>query len=280
MLWINEVSAHLFFDGVPDFAYYAFRAVLDYWELVHSGRKAFWGLMIVSSICVTAFLLLLVFLAAIPLVLAFGVTAGRPWSIAPYGHLQRRFKPTLTIASSIEACASLYASTWRTQPHRSRRLARRLRSVESQLLSLHRTCGRLPLRTHRRREIKHHTGLVVASLRQAEARIDRDGNAATVPLAAMLLTVAERIADGRIGALLDEPELDATLQPARDWEPFKLATAAVLIAACATGVSVLKLPDDATTYAIGACGIVVLAMLYGRRVQQFLDLLGVLGGGK
>ncbi|MEU6548546.1 hypothetical protein [Streptomyces sp. NPDC046859] len=146
-------------------------------------------------------------------------------------------------------------------------------------MRLHRTSGRLPVRSHRRQRLKGHAGLVVAALRRAEARIDSDGDAALAPLASLLATIAERVANGRIGALLDEQHFPEDLTPARDLEPLRLAAAAVLVAACAVGVALLPLPDGADAYVIGGCGIVILAVLYGRRVHQFLDVLDVLRGG-
>ncbi|WP_345656593.1 hypothetical protein [Streptomyces siamensis] len=156
-------------------------------------------------------------------------------------------------------------------------MSRSLRAAERQIYALHKSSGYLTLRSHRRKQLKHHAGLVVAALRQAEARLDSDGDAALTTLAAALLKVAERAAVGRIGALLDD-EVSPELTPARDWEPFRLAVAAVLIAACAVALAFLHVPDAAQAYAVGACGVLVLTLIYGRRVQQFLDLLGSLGG--
>ncbi|MGW1796880.1 hypothetical protein ACWCQN_12925 [Streptomyces sp. NPDC001984] len=117
----------------------------------------------------------------------------------------------------------------------------------------------------------------MAALRQAETRIDVDP-AALSELAAMAMTLADRATSGNIGALLDDTQIPEGLTPARDWEFLRLAAAAVLIAAAAVGTSLLDLPDGASTYVVGGCGVVVLTLLYGRRVRQFLDLLGVLGG--
>lgn len=55
--------------------------------------------------------------------------------------------------------------------------------------------------------------------------------------------------------------------------------AALLIAGAAVGITFVDLPAGADTYVMGACGIFVLTLLYGRRVQQFLDLLSTLRGG-
>ncbi|MEU5512589.1 hypothetical protein ACFTZ8_31080 [Streptomyces fungicidicus] len=39
------------------------------------------------------------------------------------------------------------------------------------------------------------------------------------------------------------------------------------------------LPDGADAYVLVGCGIVMLAVLYGRRVHQFFDVVDVIRGG-
>ncbi|MGW1811544.1 hypothetical protein [Streptomyces sp. NPDC002078] len=213
-----------------------------------------------------------------PALIAFGAFLGRPWGLIPSMVQLRRFEPVVTIARSVGYCAQAYAAPWRTRPRQLRHLASSLRATEAVIMSVHRTSGHLPGRSHRRRELKVHAGLVVAALRRAEARVDIDGQDAVPELGGLLITVAERITEGRIGALLDDGHL-TDLTPARDWEPFRLAAAAVLFAASAVGVSLLHLPDGANAYVIGGCGVVILTLLYGRRAYQFLNVLGTVRGG-
>ncbi|MEV7684498.1 hypothetical protein [Streptomyces bungoensis] len=158
-----------------------------------------------------------------------------------------------------------------------RYVGKALRTLEGEIMALHRTSGRLSARSHRRRPLKMHAGLVVAALRHTETRIDVDPTSLS-ELAAMVMTIGERATAGRIGALLDTTHFPEGLTPARDWDFLRLPAAAVLIAAVAVCASLLHLPKDSNTYVIGGSAVVVLTLLYGRRVRQFLDLLGVLGG--
>jgi hypothetical protein len=159
-----------------------------------------------------------------------------------------------------------------------RELATRMRRVEDDILSLYRYSDQLPARSHRRRALKRHAQLVVSQLRQAETRIDREGDAALAPLASLLVKISDRSIEGRLGALLDQDDFDAELTPAHDWEPFRLALSAVLVAGCAIGVGLLSLPNGIDTYVIGGCGVAILALLYGRRVHSLLGLLNTIRG--
>lgn len=214
----------------------------------------------------------------VPLVLAVATVTGRGLSLSKSTRMATRFRSVSAAANAISLCSRARTAGWRKRPKELRRLARALSRVEDEIMRLHRASGQLPVRSHRRHHLKRHAGLVVAALRRAEARVDSDGDAALTLLAALLTAVAERVAEGRIGALLDEQHLPADLTPARDLEPLRLSAAAVLVTACAVGVAFLPLPDGADVYVIGGCGIVILAVLYGRRVHQFLDLLGVIRG--
>ncbi|MFF3466228.1 hypothetical protein ACWCQN_09755 [Streptomyces sp. NPDC001984] len=268
-------------NGVVPATYLAAAAmVTDTWPAAqHSQFKDALGLIAGSVLfaMILAALATAVYLG--PVIWTVATILGRPWSYVRETVLFRRCEPVALCAKAISSCVAVKSASWRRRPRALRHMARALRRVEPEILALHRTTGHLTVRSHRRRQLKQHAGLVVAALRGAEARVDRDGDVALAQLAAMVQTVAERIAVGRIGALLDEEDLDDSLRPVRDWEPFKLVVAALLIAGAAVGINFVHLPAGADTYVIGACGIFVLTLLYGRRVQQFLDLLSTLRGG-
>ncbi|TDT42568.1 hypothetical protein EV562_101538 [Streptomyces sp. BK208] len=280
VLWVDAISTtwvkgRLWFPLKP-FA----QVPVDGWQALRSGHFDTVSETLSTSVvmpCVAAAIFLLFWV--VPPVLAFATSAGRGWSLSRSTRMATRFRSVSATANAISVCARVREARWPKKPRELRRLARALSRVEDEVMRLHRTSGRLPVRSHRRQQLKGHAGLVVAALRRAEARIDCDGDAALAPLASLLAAVAERIADGRIGALLDERHLPEDLTPARDFEPLRLASAAVLVAACAVGAALLPLPEGADAYVIGGCGIVVLVVLYGRRVHQFLDVLGVIRGG-
>ncbi|QIY92980.1 hypothetical protein HEP87_00350 [Streptomyces sp. S1D4-11] len=88
----------------------------------------------------------------------------------------------------------------------------------------------------------------------------------------LLDQVADRYADGRIGALLDEEKL--TGYPAgRDWEALRLAFLAVVIAAGAVGVGFLALSEPVTVVLIASVGVVGVALLYRKNLRQGMGLL-------
>ncbi|MEU6067693.1 hypothetical protein ABZ864_25340 [Streptomyces sp. NPDC047082] len=223
------------------------------------------------------FLAIVLAIVLVPPLSAIGTLLGRPWGLSHNVSLWKRVEPVDKIATALRRCADVQGAGWRHRPFELRCMARALKTVETAIMNVHRSSGHLPTRSHRRRQLKVHAGLVVSALRAAEARVDSHGNEALAELASMLVTVAERSAEGRIGALLDENRL-AGLTPTRDWEPFRLAAAASLIAVAAVCVTLLHLPEAADAYVIGGCGVVILTVLYGPRAYQFLDVLAKVRG--
>ncbi|WP_162931073.1 nuclear transport factor 2 family protein [Streptomyces sporangiiformans] len=74
----------------------------------------------------------------------------------------------------------------------------------------------LPRRGGRVKVVRAHVRRVVKCLDAAEARIDVEGNQALPALVVLLDDVADRYADGRLGALLDEEKL-TEYSAGRDW---------------------------------------------------------------
>lgn len=62
-------------------------------------------------------------------------------------------------------------------------------------------------RRHHERVVKEHSERVVAVLREAEARQDAEPEQALEDLMVLLLTIAERYAEGHVGRLLDDAQL-------------------------------------------------------------------------
>lgn len=214
----------------------------------------------------------------VPIVVAYRTAAGQRWSVSKKMRIWRRFAILACIAQAVAACADVAKAGPVGNPDALRRLSVRMARLEAEVLSLHRSTGALPLKSHRRRRLKNHYRLVVAQMRRAEARVDVEGVAALAPLASLMMKLGERFLVGRTGALLDAEDFDTGVAPVRDWESLRLISAALLIASCAVGVGLLSLPDHVTVYVIGACGVVILSLLYGRRVYDFLGLLSLMRG--
>ncbi|WP_306334619.1 hypothetical protein [Streptomyces sp. KL118A] len=195
-----------------------------------------------------------------------------------YKNVPRQQLPIIVIKGAVSRCTETYCGGTRRAPS-ARALAGAIRVTSRTVTRMHRTSQRLPAHSHRRRQLKRHAGLVVAALRQAEARIDIEGTAAVPELARLLMKIADRYIQGRLGALLDEEELKE-LTPVRDWEPLRIAALAVLIAASAVAVSQVGVPEGARVSVIGACGVLASLLLFGRRVHRGLDLLTQIRGGQ
>ncbi|MFF9364455.1 hypothetical protein [Streptomyces griseoluteus] len=149
--------------------------------------------------------------------------------------------------------------------------------VERCVASAARRQRHLVWRSHRRRALKKHAGLVVAALRAAEAKIDTVGPDALTEVAKILVTIADRYCQGRPGALLDESEL-TDLQPAKDREPLRAAAVAVLIVAMTVGAALFGVAAEAMPVLIGAFGMVAVTVVYGRRARQMTDMIGTIRG--
>ncbi|MCC9154875.1 hypothetical protein LZP81_30965 [Streptomyces parvulus] len=277
VLWLDAIATTWLKGRLwPPLAPFA-QVPIEGWKALRSGNFDTASETLTASILapvVAAVIFLSLWVA--PLVVAAATTAGRGLSLSRSTRMATRFRSISLIATAVSQCARAEGAGWRQRPKKHRRVARALARVEDEIMRLHRTSGYVTPLSHRKRHLKDHAGLVVAALRRAEARIDTEGDAALAPLAALLMTIADRIAEGRIGALLDD--LPADLTPARDREPLRLAVAAILVAACAVGVAFLPMPEGTDVYVIGGCGIVILAVLYGRRVHQLLDVLNVIRG--
>lgn len=98
-------------------------------------------------------------------------------------------------------------------------------------------------RRHHERVVKVHSERVVAALRAAEARQDAEPEKALEDLMVMLLTIAERYAEGHVGRLLDETQLGEDRVAPREGQRFAaVGVSVVALLACA---SLAGLPDSA-----------------------------------
>lgn len=133
-----------------------------------------------------------------------------------------------------------------------------------------------PLR-YQRNELKNHAGKVVAALRSKAARVDADRENGLRELGDLLVGIGDRLAEGRVGALLDEAELEG-LDPVRDREWVRTVAAALLVAAAAIGAAMLRLPAGIAAPLTTLTGIIVLVTLY--RKAGGAETVSLLLGGK
>ncbi|MGR6968108.1 hypothetical protein ACU639_00520 [Streptomyces cynarae] len=191
---------------------------------------------------------------------------------------KRRYELPVVVLSAIKACAAARKVSAEARPLHLRLVASAVSEVSRSVRKAHRTRGTITASSHRRRPLKQHAGVVVAALRAAESRLDTDTDQALTELGSLLLKIAERYVEGRLGQLLDEEEL-AGLQPVPDREPLRLVLAAILFGAGSVGAVFASVPEAAQTYLVGACGLLVLTLVYGRGARRALEVLATLRGG-
>ncbi|MFC8350027.1 hypothetical protein [Streptomyces sp. NPDC057280] len=233
-----------------------------------------WSMPSVNTINIAATLLLATVLVALLR------SAGAPPSTRTkwIDGAARQLFPVVVIKRAVYRCTDTYSRGAR-RADSARALAGAVRVTSRTVNRMHRTSQRLPVRSHRRRQLKHHAGLVVAALRQAEARIDVEGAAAIPELARLLMKIADRYVQGHLGALLDDEELTG-LEAVRDWEALRIAAFVVITVGSAATVSQIGLSESTRDYAIGACGILASVLFFGPRARRGLDLLSQIRGGQ
>ncbi|MFJ6353732.1 hypothetical protein ACIQKB_30350 [Streptomyces sp. NPDC092046] len=100
------------------------------------------------------------------------------------------------------------------------------------------------VRKHHERVVSEHTARVVGALRRAEARQDTDPEQALRELTVLLVTIAERYAEGRVGQLLDEDQI-GDAEPVLPRERLRLAVVGLLVVTLMAGASLAGVPEAA-----------------------------------
>lgn len=218
-----------------------------------------------------------------PIQLAFRARSGR-WSRVPGSRicaLARRYALVSQAASAISACASANRATRERVPEALLAVSRELEAFSDLVLRSQRMRGMVSRRSHRVAKLQNHAGLVVAALRKAEEGLDRDSRDATLThLAEMLLQIADRHAQGRVGQLLDEGHLE-NLEPVKNRETIRIVATTTIVAATLIGANLIGLPDAVIGYLVPAVIVIATITVYGRRASLALNHWGpnANGGG-
>ncbi|WP_327372344.1 hypothetical protein [Streptomyces sp. NBC_01217] len=184
----------------------------------------------------------------------------------------RAFRLLVAALDAVRDCGSVYGAAGPKRTEGLRALAVSMSTVRKNLRRAHRVQGSLPRRGSRVKTVRAHVRRVVKCLDAAEGRIDVDGDCALPALVSLLDHIADRYADGRLAALLDEEKL--TNYPAgRDWEALRLALLAVVIGAGAVGAGFLALSDPVATIFVASVGVLGVALLYRKNLKQGIGLL-------
>ncbi|MFF3460721.1 hypothetical protein ACFYXH_41970 [Streptomyces sp. NPDC002730] len=154
----------------------------------------------------------------------------------------RRCWPTVALLTVAAQCATVLRRWEETQPDcQIPRVS--MQPVEQAIWRAHRT-RRARARQHNERQFKAHAALVVGALRRAEARQDSEPGRALEDLIVMLLTIAERYAEGRIDDLLDADQI-AGVTPAAPRERLRMVVVGLVVVLVMAGAAVLGLPEAA-----------------------------------
>ncbi|MBR8642751.1 hypothetical protein KEF29_34170 [Streptomyces tuirus] len=187
----------------------------------------------------------------------------------------RRVVPFLAVAAQ---AGSAITQTRGGRSSAAHRVAARTQRLEIEILGAWR--GAMPGRNrNRRRTLQVHARQVVSVLRMATHRIDQSPEDGLRELGLLLLQIAERQAEGRVGALLDEEQL-AGIEPVtvRDWERLKLVVLLGICAMSAVGAHALDVPGALLPYAVGGAGLATALLVYGSRARDGLDIIDSLRG--
>ncbi|MFD0304752.1 hypothetical protein [Streptomyces sp. NPDC127119] len=165
---------------------------------------------------------------------------------------------------------------FRKRPQNVNRLVGDVGSLKRQIAHQHQSVY-VPIMSARARRLRNHQRVVIAALGKVEEDLDRNPIDASRKLAEFSIEIAERYAKGLYGALLSSEEIEG-IDPVRDWEPFRLIVAAVVIAGAAIAVAFFDIPDPAITALMGAAGLIAITLLYGRGARSALDVVDVVRG--
>ncbi|MER6851577.1 hypothetical protein AB0A81_27335 [Streptomyces flaveolus] len=123
------------------------------------------------------------------------------------GDIARNQLIRLTV-KAVGACAQAHRTPDAQRGPHLQELDRLYRAVEQCLLWAHHTRRTMAFSSPRRVAAKQHSAWVAGALRKDLCRLDVEPDNALVNLAGKLVRISERYAQGRVGHLLDQDELD------------------------------------------------------------------------
>ncbi|MDT0409411.1 MULTISPECIES: hypothetical protein [Streptomyces] len=188
-------------------------------------------------------------------------------------HDERRHRPVAVILSYATGVARAHQEMGERSPLDVRRVS--VRGVERVIRRAWKVRHGTPKPPHRR-ELKTHAAKVVGALRRAEERqyTDEDPGMALKDLTEMLLTIAERYAEGRTGQLLDDVD---EIEPVTDRTALRMAGAIAVFLLILFGTPKLGLPDSAAGSLQGVAAIAAVAVFFNHRYNA-TDLVDIFRG--
>ncbi|MFF7788585.1 hypothetical protein [Streptomyces sp. NPDC007991] len=205
---------------------------------------------------------------------------GHPWFIKNIDSFRaaRRYAPVMVITDAISACADAYGSDREDRAPALRQVSRRLGAVTRSLRTAYKHRSSVPRRSHRRKILDSHARQVIAAIRKSEERLDRDPQAALQELGGILLTISDRYCEARVGALLDNEQIEGA-QPGHDYEWLRIVAWAALSAGAVISISKLDLSEGPESIVTIFAVLAIMAIIWNRKVRQAFDLLNIVTGG-
>lgn len=188
-------------------------------------------------------------------------------------HDEQQHRPVAVILSYATGAARAHQEMGERSPLDARRVS--VRGVERVVRRAWKVRHGKPKPPHRR-ELKTHAAKVVGALRRAEERqyTDEDPGMALKDLTEMLLTIAERYAEGRTGQLLDDVD---EIEPVTDRTALRVAGAVAVFLLILFGAPMLGLPDSFTGSLQGIAAIAAVALFFNHRYNA-ADLVDIFRG--
>ncbi|MER8047721.1 hypothetical protein [Streptomyces sp. NPDC094032] len=191
---------------------------------------------------------------------------------------EARFRPVGVLLSAATQAARAFLET-ETTPSLLDAPRMKTHRVERVIRKAWRTRNGRP-RRHQRQELKLHGAKVVMALRLAEAQQDIDPGPALKEMTRILVTVAERYAEGKVGELLDHDDHAlAGVDPAPDYEPLRIAGVFGAGVVGAVLASALELSELAQTLLAAGLAITMLFILFKKAARPMLDAFASFFGG-
>ncbi|WP_280854395.1 MULTISPECIES: hypothetical protein [unclassified Streptomyces] len=159
------------------------------------------------------------------------------------GGVAVRYRLTVRTARAVVLCADIQEQPCSARTSRLRKLDRQHRRIERDLLRAHRTVRTIAWSSPRHASARQHAAHVAGALRQDLVRLDSEPDVALRDIAQKLISIGERYAQGRVGALLPHDALaDVTpLSITRETLKESLRLVVAILTALAAGLAVYAL---------------------------------------
>ncbi|MFD8387116.1 hypothetical protein ACFV2X_53025 [Streptomyces sp. NPDC059679] len=190
----------------------------------------------------------------------------------------RRYALVMQCADVIHACANARRTGGERKALMLRKVSKRLKVVLRNVAGAHRSRGSVPRLSYRRKPLKQHARHVSAALRALETNLDTNSDDALRDIADTLLTISDRYCHARLGALLEEAQLEG-VDPLPDRDLLRWIAALVLAAGSVTGLALTgAVPEAAEPFVYPLTVLAALTVAFRRNVQRAIEVLGAITG--